>query len=239
MTHDVGNTAVSVENMLDAGNTKITDLLSVTPSAIPQGAHTMTQLLELAPADAGLPPHRHSGPVSGYMLEGRMLFELEGVASRESTVGEAFWEPGGDVVAPSDQQLGRHGLEQIACSMHLRCRRRHDHDARGKEGSRRAIRCGIPALADTGTEDMQAIIARERAPGVDGLALAEVTYPHAARERRHHPGARGGVHPGVLDWPGTWADRAGRDRTPTIPGYRDRLEIRSGELILKSPGDLS
>jgi hypothetical protein len=57
--------------------------------------------------------------------------------------------------------------------------------------------------------------------------------------RRHHPGARGGVHPGVLDWPGTWADRASRDRTPTIPGYRDRLEIRSGEPILKSPGDLS
>lgn len=105
--------------------------------------------------------------------------------------------------------------------------------------SRRAILCGILALADTGTEDMQAIIARERAAGVDGLALAEVTYPHAAGERRHHPGARGGVHPGVLDWPGTWADRAGRDRTPTIPGYRDRLEIRSGEPLLKSPGDLS
>lgn len=46
--------------------------------------------------------------------------------------------------------------------------------------SRRAILCGIPALADTGTEDMQAIIARKRAAGVDGLALAEVTYPHAA-----------------------------------------------------------
>jgi hypothetical protein len=74
--------------------------------------------------------------------------------------------------------------------------------------SRRAILCGIPALADTGTEDMQAIIARERAAGVDGLALAEVTYPHVAGRR-------------------------------SIPGYRDRLEIRSGEPILKSPGDLS
>jgi hypothetical protein len=106
--------------------------------------------------------------------------------------------------------------------------------------SRRAILCGIPAHADTGTEDMQAIIARERAAGVDGLALASGSAVSACgRERRHHPGARGGVHPGVLDWPGTWADRASRHRTPTIPGYRDRLEIRSGEPILKSPGDLS
>jgi quercetin dioxygenase-like cupin family protein len=81
VAHDVGNTAVSVENMLDAGRTKITDLLSVTLPAIPQGAHAMTQLVELPPADAGLPPHRHSGPVFGYMLGGRMLFELEGCSA--------------------------------------------------------------------------------------------------------------------------------------------------------------
>ena len=58
----------------------------------------MTQLVELPPADAGLDPHRHSGPVFGYMLEGRMLFELEGQAPVEIIAGEAFWEPGGDVV---------------------------------------------------------------------------------------------------------------------------------------------
>jgi quercetin dioxygenase-like cupin family protein len=81
VAHDVGNTAVSVENMLDAGRTKITDLLSVTSPAIPQGAHAMTQLVELPSADAGLPPHRHSGPVFGYMLGGRMLFELEGCSA--------------------------------------------------------------------------------------------------------------------------------------------------------------
>lgn len=58
----------------------------------------MTQLVELPPADAGVAPHRHSGPVFGYVLEGRMLFELEGEAPREIVAGEAFWEPGGDVV---------------------------------------------------------------------------------------------------------------------------------------------
>jgi len=84
--------------MLAAGNTKITDLLSITPPWIPEGAHTMTQLVELPPADAGPGPHRHSGPVFGYVLEGRILFELEGEEPREIVAGEAFWEPGGEVV---------------------------------------------------------------------------------------------------------------------------------------------
>src|ERR1700757_1936680 len=28
-----------------------------------------------------------------------------------------------------------------------------------------------------------------------------------------------GFTPGELDWPGTWSDRAGRDRTPSVPGH--------------------
>jgi quercetin dioxygenase-like cupin family protein len=84
--------------MLATGNVTITDLLCETPPSIPNGAHAMTQLVELPPADEGLGPHRHSGPVFGYMLEGRILFELEGEAPRELVAGEAFWEPGGDVV---------------------------------------------------------------------------------------------------------------------------------------------
>src|SRR4051794_15539944 len=84
--------------MLATGNVKITDLLCETPPPIPSGAHAMTQLVELPPADDGVAPHRHSGPVFGYMLEGRMLFELEGEAPRAIVAGEAFWKPGGDVV---------------------------------------------------------------------------------------------------------------------------------------------
>jgi quercetin dioxygenase-like cupin family protein len=84
--------------MLVTGNTKVTDLLCVTPPAIPTGAHAMTQIVELAPADSGLAPHRHSGPVFGYMLKGRMLFELEGEEPVEIVEGQAFWEPGGEVV---------------------------------------------------------------------------------------------------------------------------------------------
>jgi NADPH:quinone reductase-like Zn-dependent oxidoreductase len=66
---------------------------------------------------------------------------------------------------------------------------------------------------------MQAIVARDRAAGVDGLAMAEMPYPHAAENDvivRVHAAS---FTAGELDWPSTWTDRAGRDRTPTIPGH--------------------
>ncbi|WP_028933758.1 cupin domain-containing protein [Pseudonocardia spinosispora] len=75
-----------------------TDLQQVVPPFIPQGSHVMTRILDLPPGDPGLGPHRHSGPVFGYMLEGEMLFELEGAAPYVIKQGEAFWEPGGDVI---------------------------------------------------------------------------------------------------------------------------------------------
>lgn len=84
--------------MLAAGNVTVNDLLCVTPPRIPDGAHAMTQIIELPPADPGVQPHRHSGPVFGYVLEGSILFELEGVEPRKIVAGGAFWEPGGDVV---------------------------------------------------------------------------------------------------------------------------------------------
>jgi NADPH:quinone reductase-like Zn-dependent oxidoreductase len=66
---------------------------------------------------------------------------------------------------------------------------------------------------------MQAIIARDRAAGSEGLALAEVPYPHAAENDVIVRVHAAGFTSGELDWPGTWTDRAGRDRTPTIPGH--------------------
>lgn len=62
------------------------------------GSGAMTVTVEIPPGGAGSPPHRHSGPVFGYMLEGEMLFELEGQEPRPIRPGEAFWEPGGDLV---------------------------------------------------------------------------------------------------------------------------------------------
>jgi NADPH:quinone reductase-like Zn-dependent oxidoreductase len=66
---------------------------------------------------------------------------------------------------------------------------------------------------------MRAIIARDRAAGVDGLALADMPYPHAAENDVIVRVHAAGFTPGELDWPGTWTDRAGHDRTPTIPGH--------------------
>ena len=98
VAHPTSAHRTSLGFMLDAGTVKVLDLLCVTPPPIPPGAHAMTQIVELPPADHGLAPHRHSGPVFGYVLEGRILFELEGEEPREIVAGEAFWEPGGDVV---------------------------------------------------------------------------------------------------------------------------------------------
>lgn len=73
------------------------DLLVAAPF-VPAGSSGMIRLLELPPGDPGIGPHRHSGPVFGYMLEGEMLFELEGHAPYPIKAGQAFWEPGGDVI---------------------------------------------------------------------------------------------------------------------------------------------
>ena len=79
-----------------------TVLLEQRLQSMPAGAEIMTVLLEFPPGDPGTPPHRHSGPVFGYMLEGEMRFELEGEPERVIRAGEAFWEPGGDVIHYQD-----------------------------------------------------------------------------------------------------------------------------------------
>ncbi|MFL6054521.1 MAG: NADP-dependent oxidoreductase [Actinoallomurus sp.] len=66
---------------------------------------------------------------------------------------------------------------------------------------------------------MQGLTVRDRAAGLAGLSLAEVPYPHAAENDvivRVHAAA---FTPGELDWPATWSDRAGRDRTPSVLGH--------------------
>jgi quercetin dioxygenase-like cupin family protein len=73
----------------------------------------MTQLVELPPADAGLAPHRHLGPVFGYMLEGSMLFELEGEEPLEIVAGQSFWEPGGEVVHYQTRNLDPTGWSRF------------------------------------------------------------------------------------------------------------------------------
>ena len=73
-------------------------LADVTPPFIPEGASAMTTLVEWPPGHPGMPPHRHSGPAVGYVLEGAIRFELEGEPARVIKAGETLWEPGGDKI---------------------------------------------------------------------------------------------------------------------------------------------
>jgi NADPH:quinone reductase-like Zn-dependent oxidoreductase len=66
---------------------------------------------------------------------------------------------------------------------------------------------------------MRAITVRDRGVGVAGLSLTDLPYPHAAENDVIVRVHAAGFTPGELDWPGTWIDRAGRDRTPSVPGH--------------------
>lgn len=66
---------------------------------------------------------------------------------------------------------------------------------------------------------MRAIVARDRETPVSGLSLEDMPYPHMAENDvivRVHAAS---FTPDELSWPGTWTDRAGKDRAPTIPGH--------------------
>ncbi|NUT96224.1 MAG: cupin domain-containing protein [Saccharothrix sp.] len=80
----------------------LTVLQEAHPPFVPEGAHAMTIVIEYPPGDPGTPPHRHPGPAFGYVLEGEMVFELEGEPPRVVRAGEAFWEPGGDLIHYQD-----------------------------------------------------------------------------------------------------------------------------------------
>src|SRR5579863_5891118 len=66
---------------------------------------------------------------------------------------------------------------------------------------------------------MQAITVREHAAGVSGLSLSDIPYPNAAQNDVIVRVHAAGFTPGELDWPSTWVDRAGHDRTPSVPGH--------------------
>lgn len=82
--------------MIDINGTKV-DVLDQHPlSELPAEGHLMTVTVSIPPNDPGTPAHRHSGPVYGYLVEGEMIFELEGDAPVLMRPGDAIWEPGGD-----------------------------------------------------------------------------------------------------------------------------------------------
>jgi len=66
---------------------------------------------------------------------------------------------------------------------------------------------------------MRAITVRDREAGLTGLTLEDLPHPHAAENDVIVRVHAAGFTRGELDWPATWTDRAGRDRTPSVSGH--------------------
>src|SRR5881394_1659611 len=71
---------------------------------------------------------------------------------------------------------------------------------------------------DTGRCLMKAIVVRDEAAGTAGMTLVERPEPDPAINDVVVRVHASGFTSGELTWPSTWADRLGRDRTPSIPG---------------------
>ncbi|MEV6231328.1 cupin domain-containing protein [Saccharopolyspora shandongensis] len=99
---DIESTTAGQKPRSDAWQSALTVVQEAEPPFIPEGAHAMTVVVEFPPGDPGTPPHRHPGPAFGYVLDGEMVFELEGEPARVVRAGEAFWEPGGDLIHYQD-----------------------------------------------------------------------------------------------------------------------------------------
>jgi NADPH:quinone reductase-like Zn-dependent oxidoreductase len=66
---------------------------------------------------------------------------------------------------------------------------------------------------------MKAITVTTREAGGAGMTLTEMPEPHVSENDVMVRVHAAGFTSGELTWPGTWIDRAGRDRTPSIPGH--------------------
>ena len=58
--------------------TNVFDVLRHETPRIAPNSGAMVATVMIPPGDPGSGPHRHSGPVFGYVIEGEILFELEG-----------------------------------------------------------------------------------------------------------------------------------------------------------------
>ncbi len=66
---------------------------------------------------------------------------------------------------------------------------------------------------------MKAIVVTDQAAGTAGMTLAERPEPEAALNDVLVEVHASGFTGTELEWPSTWTDRLGRDRTPSIPGH--------------------
>lgn len=71
----------------------------------------------------------------------------------------------------------------------------------------------------TESQAMKAIVVTDKSAGTAGMKLVERPRPQAAINDVVVQVHASGFVPTELEWPSTWTDRLGRDRTPTIPGH--------------------
>jgi NADPH:quinone reductase-like Zn-dependent oxidoreductase len=66
---------------------------------------------------------------------------------------------------------------------------------------------------------MKAIVVTDEAAGTGGMVLVERPEPAVAINDVVVRVHASGFVPTEMEWPSTWTDRAGRDRTPSVPGH--------------------
>lgn len=88
--------------MSDALAPQIDVISQVDDAPIKEGLGVTTLRVTLPAGSPGTPRHRHPGPAFGYLIRGAMRFEVEGEPERIIKPGEAFWEPGGDLIHYQD-----------------------------------------------------------------------------------------------------------------------------------------
>src|SRR5437764_7942176 len=92
----------------------------------------------------------------------------------------------------------------------------------GPPGQHPRSSCGTLSSAD-GLDrrrfGMKAIVVTDEAAGPAGMTLVERPEPAAAINDVVVEVHASGFVPTEMAWPSTWTDRAGRDRTPSIPGH--------------------
>ncbi|HET8590947.1 MAG TPA: alcohol dehydrogenase catalytic domain-containing protein, partial [Nakamurella sp.] len=66
---------------------------------------------------------------------------------------------------------------------------------------------------------MKAIVVTDQTAGTAGMTLVDRPGPEPGVNDVLVEVHASGFTPGELTWPGTWSDRLGRDRTPSIPGH--------------------
>jgi quercetin dioxygenase-like cupin family protein len=74
-----------------SAHVKILQSVDVT-TRVPEPMKSTTLIVNFAPGESH-PPHRHPGPVFGYVLEGTLEFAINDEPVRTIKAGETFYEP--------------------------------------------------------------------------------------------------------------------------------------------------